>query len=46
MVVAQYLWTSFVIFGGVFGLKELDLKKNAFFFLGGARGAGDWGPYL
>jgi len=43
MVVAQYLWTSFVIFGSVCGLKELDLKKIAFFFLGGARGAGGQG---
>jgi hypothetical protein len=30
MVVAQYLWT--LLFGGVFGLEELDLKKIAFLF--------------
>ncbi len=29
-----------------FGLEELGLRKFAFFFLGGARGAGGRGSYL
>jgi hypothetical protein len=43
MVVAQYLWTSFVIFGGVFGLEELDLTKIAFFIFGWGKGDGGLG---
>jgi hypothetical protein len=46
MVVAQYLWTSFVIFGGVFGLEELDLTKIAFFIFGWGKGDGGAPPLI
>jgi len=43
MVVAQYLWTSFVILGGVFGLEELDLRKFVFCFFGWGKGCEELG---
>lgn len=43
MVVAQYLWTSFVILGGVFGLEELDLRKFVLCFFGWGKGCEELG---